>query len=85
MTRGLFEIVEEKWGARRRVHRSTNNELCENNNGETIEQQHGTRPHGTFSRAASALLPCPRGREGALITFCCLQIVADSSVGGREL
>jgi hypothetical protein len=87
MARGLFEIVEEKIGARRMLHRGRNNGLCEKYNGETIEQQSGTRGPGTFSRAASTPSPRPfpegAGR-GPLITFCCLQIVADSGVGQSE-
>jgi hypothetical protein len=60
----LFEIVEENMSAREMPRRNKNNWRGENNNGETIEQQHGTRGPGTFSRAASAPLPIPPPQAG---------------------
>ena len=81
VTRELFEIVEEKMSARRRVHRSTNNGLRENNNGESIEQQYGTVPHGTFCVLRR---PLPAA-SSEMITFCCLQIVADSAVEAQAV
>jgi hypothetical protein len=77
----LFEIVEEKIGAREMTQRSKNNGTNENNNGKTIEQQYGTMHPGTFRAPLHRPLPIPTSREGVLITLSCLQIVADSAVG----